>query len=64
MGECGGIVMVVFLVVEVMEVNLCLWLLLCVGEYVLLEICDNGCGMDVVMVEWIFELFFMMKSLG
>ncbi len=34
------------------------------GEYVLLTVSDDGCGMDKKMVEQIFEPFFTSKGLG
>jgi PAS domain S-box-containing protein len=34
------------------------------GEYVLISICDNGCGMDKVILENLFEPFFTTKSVG
>lgn len=34
------------------------------GEYVMLWVCDNGYGMDVVMFVWVFEFFFIIKQVG
>jgi PAS domain S-box-containing protein len=64
MGERGGIVTVALSVAEVTEANSRSRPPLRAGEHVLLEIRDNGCGMDAATVERIFEPFFTTKSLG
>jgi PAS domain S-box-containing protein len=62
LGGRGGVVTVALTAVKLEDVRSRPPLKM--GEHVLLEIRDNGCGMDPATVERIFEPFFTTKSLG
>jgi signal transduction histidine kinase/CheY-like chemotaxis protein len=65
MGESGGI-----LSVEVEQIELGEFdkksknLLLAPGRYLLLKVCDNGCGMERSVLDKIFDPYFTTKPLG
>ena len=64
MGTMGGLVTVTLSVAELDDARAKSRPPLRTGEHVLLEIRDNGCGMDAATVERIFEPFFTTKGVG
>jgi PAS domain S-box-containing protein len=64
MGTVGGAITVSLSVADLDDARVRSRPPLRTGEHVLLEIRDNGCGMDAVTVERIFEPFFTTKGVG
>ncbi len=65
MRETGGILTVEVEQVEIEEFDKkSKGLLLAAGRYLLLKVCDNGCGMEQSMLDKIFDPYFTTKPLG
>lgn len=65
MRETGGILAVEVEEIEIQEIDKkSKGLLLAPGRYLLMKICDNGCGMDRSVLDKIFDPYFTTKPLG